>query len=509
MMIIVTIVCYFTALLIIARITGRKGNSNAIFFKAENKSPWYIVAFGMIGASISGVTFVSVPGMVRGMDMTYMQTVLGFFFGYMIVAHVLLPLYYKLNLTSIYTYLGNRIGIHTYRTGSFFFLLSRMLGTAAKLYLVCLILHTYVFREMGVPFWAIAAGAVALVWVYTQKSGIKTIVWTDTLQTLCVFVAVIFIIISIARQLDLGLGGMVQEIAANPHSRIFVFDDWVSRQNFFKQFFSGIFIVIVMTGLDQDMMQKNLTCRNLKEAQKNMYTYGFSFIPLNLLFLSLGVLLLILAERMQLQLPAINDDILPMFATEGHLGQSVLVLFTIGIIAAAFSNSDSALTSMTTSFCIDILNTDKDPEEVALRKRRRVHLVMSVVLVAFICFFRLVNNQSIIDAIYVIASYTYGPLLGMFAFGLFTRWNTRDKWVPYIAVASPLICYALNWAVSRYTPYRFGYELLILNGMLTFAGMTAGARRPARSHTGGEAPRPGSHAGGEAPQPGSHAESNK
>lgn len=471
MMILITIICYFSVLLIIARITGKKGGSNAAFFKGENKSPWYIVAFGMIGASISGVTFVSVPGMVRIMDMTYLQTVFGFFFGYIIVAHVLLPLYYKLNLTSIYTYLGERIGLRAYRTGSMFFLLSRMLGTAAKLYLVCLILYNFVFADMNVPFWAIAAGAVFLVWVYTQKSGIKTIVWTDTLQTLCLIAALIFIIIAVTRQLDLNFAETVEVIKENEHSRIFVFDDWMSRQNFFKQFISGIFIVIVMTGLDQDMMQKNLTCRNLKEAQKNMYTYGFSFIPLNFLFLCLGILLLVLASQTNTILPEVNDNILPMFATQGYLGQPVLVLFTIGIIAAAFSNSDSALTSMTTSFCIDILDTGKDAEETARKKRQKVHIVMSVVLVAFICFFRLVNNDTIIDAIYVIASYTYGPLLGMFAFGLFTRRITKDKWVPYIAIISPVICYLMDYTAKTYTDYRFGYEILMINGILTFMGL--------------------------------------
>ena len=266
MMILVTIICYFAALLLIARITGHKGGSNAAFFKGENKSPWYVVSFGMIGASISGVTFVSVPGMIRGMDMTYMQTVFGFFFGYMVVAHVLLPLYYRLNLTSIYGYLGTRIGTHAYRTGSFFFLLSRMLGTAAKLYLVCLILHTYVFQEMHIPFWLIAVGSVALVWIYTHKSGITTIVWTDTLQTFCLIAALIFIIYFTVQKLGLDFSGIIRTIQGSEHSRIFVFDDWISRQNFFKQFFSGIFIVIVMTGLDQDMMQKNLSCRNLREA---------------------------------------------------------------------------------------------------------------------------------------------------------------------------------------------------------------------------------------------------
>jgi sodium:solute symporter family protein len=427
----------------------------------------------MIGASISGVTFVSVPGMVRSMDMTYMQTVFGFFFGYLVVAHVLLPMYYRLNLTSIYSYLGTRIGVQTYRTGAFFFLLSRMLGTAAKLYLVCLILHTYVFGHMGIPFWAIAAGSVALVWVYTHKSGIKTIVWTDTLQTFCLIAALISIIYFTIQKLDTGDGGIMTMIGNSPHSRVFVFDDWMSRQNFFKQFLSGIFIVIVMTGLDQDMMQKNLSCKNLREAQKNMYCYGFSFIPLNLLFLCLGILLLTLAGQMNLALPEVNDDILPLFATQGYLGQTVLVLFTIGIIAAAFSNSDSALTAMTTSVCVDLLRTDRDVEEVALRRRGKVHITLSVILVFFICLVEALNSKSVIDAIYIIASYTYGPLLGMFAFGLFTRRRTRDRWVPFIAVVSPILCYALDRFVMQSYGYKFGYELLMLNGMLTFAGMYA------------------------------------
>lgn len=470
-MILITIICYFAVLLIIARITGRKGGSDAAFFKGENKSPWYVVSFGMIGASISGVTFVSVPGMVRGMDMTYMQTVLGFFFGYLVVAHLLLPLYYRLNLTSIYTYLGTRIGNRAYRTGSLFFLLSRMLGTAAKLYLVCLILYTYVFSAMGVPFWTIAAGAVTLVWVYTHKSGIKTIVWTDTLQTFCLIAALVSIIFVTVSHLQLNFGGIVQTISESSYSRIFVFDDWVSRQNFFKLFFSGIFIVIVMTGLDQDMMQKNLSCRNLREAQKNMYCYGFSFVPLNFLFLCLGILLITLAGKDGIALPTVNDDILPMFATQGYLGEGVLVLFTIGIIAAAFSNSDSALTAMTTSFCVDILRTGKDAEAVALRKRNRVHVLFSVLLVLFICFFRVVNESSVIDTIYVIASYTYGPLLGMFAFGLFTKRNTKDKYVPYIAVAAPVICYLADSMTLRVLGYKFGYEMLMINGMLTFAGL--------------------------------------
>jgi len=469
--ILLTIALYFGILLTIARITGRKGGSNAAFFKGENKSPWYIVSFGMIGASISGVTFVSVPGMVRGIDMTYMQTVFGFFFGYLIVAHVLLPLYYKLNLTSIYTYLGTRIGNRAYKTGASFFLLSRLIGAAAKLYLVCLILYTYVFQHWNVPFWSIAAVTVFLIWLYTKKSGIKTIIWTDTVLTFCLLAALVLIIIETAQILHLDFGGVVSAIQHNEHFRIFEFNDWQSRQNFFKQFFSGIFIVIVMTGLDQDMMQKNLSCKNLKEAQKNMYCYGFSFIPVNFLFLCLGILLLVLGQSMNLTLPALADDILPMFAAQGYLGPSVLILFSIGIIAASFSSSDSALTSLTTSFCVDILGIDKESEEVATKKRRRVHFGMSVALVLVIIIFQIVNNKSVIDAIYTIASYTYGPLLGLFAFGLFTRLQPRDKYVPYVAVASPVICYTISSLVEQHTGYKFGYEMLMFNGALTFAGL--------------------------------------
>ena len=473
MMILLTIVCYFATLLLIARFTERRGGSDAAFFKGENRSPWYIVSFGMIGASISGVTFISVPGMVRDMDMTYMQMVFGFFFGYLVVAHLLLPLYYRLNLTSIYSYLKERIGIQSYRTGSIFFLLSRMLGTATKLYLVCLILHTYIFKDMGIPFWLIATVAVGLVWVYTHKSGIRTIVWTDTLQTLCLIIALIYITFFVTDALGLGWNNVVQTIAQNEHSRLFAFNDWMSSQNFFKQFFSGVFIVIVMTGLDQDMMQKSLSCRNLREAQKNMYCYGFAFIPLNLLFLSLGILLLLLAQQMNLALPTTNDDILPMFATQGYLGQVVLVLFTIGIVAASFSNSDSALTAMTTSVCIDLLDTAKENKEVARRKRERVHITLSILLILFICSIEALHSKSVIDAIYTIASYTYGPLLGMFTFGLFTKRITKDQWVPLIAILSPILCYLLSELTEQQTGYRFGYELLIANGALTFAGMYA------------------------------------
>ncbi|MDR0939542.1 MAG: sodium:solute symporter [Mediterranea sp.] len=473
MLVLVIILAYFAVLLLIARLAGRRGDTSAAFFRGSNRSPWYVVSFGMIGASISGVTFVSVPGMVRQMDMTYLQTVFGFFFGYLVVAHVLLPLYYRLNLTSIYAYLGTRLGQRSYRTGSFFFLLSRMLGTAAKLYLVCLILHTYVFADAGIPFWPIAVGSVALVWVYTHRSGIKTIVWTDSLQTFCLVAALALIIYYTVKELGLDWSGIVGTVGESAHSRIFVLDDWMSRQHFAKQFLSGIFIVVVMTGLDQDMMQKNLSCRDLRDAQKNMYCYGFAFIPLNFLLLALGVLLLALAGKQHIALPPLGDDILPMFATQGYLGQPVLVLFTIGIIAATFSNADSALTAMTTSVCVDWLRTDRDDERVARHKRRRAHLALAALLALSVCLVEALGSQSVIDAIYVIASYTYGPLLGMFAFGLFTRRLPRDRWVPHVAVASPLLCYAISWWAERQFGYKFGYELLMLNGTLTFAGLWA------------------------------------
>lgn len=468
--ILLTIVIYFGLLLLVSRLTSRNSGNDA-FFRGNRCSPWYVVSFGMVGASLSGVTFVSVPGMVRGIDMTYMQTCFGFFFGYLIIAHVLLPLYYKLNLTTIYTYLGDRIGKYSYKTGASFFLLSKMIGAAARLYLVCLILQHYVFDEYHIPFVVTAVGIVILIWLYTRRSGIRTIVWTDSVQTLCLLLALGLILYEVTKQLDLDFSGVVQTIKENEHSRIFVFDDRQSKQNFFKQFFSGIFITIVMTGLDQDMMQKNLSCKNLREAQKNMYCYGISFVPVNFLFLSLGILLLLLASRMNITLPAAGDDILPLFAAEGRLGFAVLVFFTIGIIAAAFSSADSALTALTTSFCIDIIGIGNRPKEEAERTRKVVHFFISVVFIGFILLFKAVNNKSVIDAIYIIASYTYGPLLGLFVFGLFTKMQPRDRFVPYVAIASPLLCYAIDRMVYAYTGYQFGYEMLMFNGLLTFMGL--------------------------------------
>lgn len=467
------IAIYFGILLLIAWITGRKSTSNDAFFLGNRKSPWYIVSIGMIGTSLSGVTFVSVPGMVRSIDMTYMQTVFGFFFGYILIAKVLLPLYYKLKLTSIYSYLGDRIGKRSYKTGASFFLLSKIVGAAARLYLVVLILQHYVFSTWNIPFWVTVIISIFLVWLYTYRSGIKTIIWTDTLQALCLIAMLVVIIWKVKDAMELDMGGMVQTLTENPHFRIFEFNDWHSTQHFVKQFFSGIFITIVMTGLDQDMMQKNLSCKSLKDAQKNMYTYGFAFTPVNFLFLALGVLLLSLASQKNIELPALNDDILPMFCTSGILGHSILIFFTIGIIAAAFSSADSALTALTTSFCVDILGVEKEEANKAKRTRLMVHLLISALFAIIILIFKAVNSRSVIDAIYMIASYTYGPLLGLFVFGLFTKKQPRDKYVPYTCILSPLICFATDYLVKQHTGYAFGYEMLMLNGAITFFGLWA------------------------------------
>ena len=453
--------------MLVSRLTSRRSDNDA-FYRGNRHSPWYVVAFGMIGASISGITFVSVPGMVANADMTYMQTCLGFILGYFAVAFILLPVYYKHNLTTIYSFLQKRLGNRSYRTGATFFLLSKMTGAAARFYVVCFILHRFVFADMRVPFALTAVAMVALIWLYTRRSGIKTLVWTDSLQTLCMFAALVLIIYNVVDDMGMSVGEAVRAIVADSHSRMFVFDDWMSRQNFWKQFLSGIFIVIVMTGLDQDMMQKNLTCKSLADAKKDMCTYGFAFVPANLLFLALGVLLMMMLGRYGMQMPTKGDDLLPMFAASGMLGNGVVVLFTIGIVAASFSSADSALTAMTTSFCVDMCGKPDDE-----RLRKRVHVCMAVVFILCVLLFELVNSQSVLDAIYTLCGYTYGPLLGLFAYALITKRGVNDRAVPAIAVASPVICFAADWLTSHYTSYRFGYELLMLNGLLTFIGLWA------------------------------------
>ena len=465
MIILLSVLIYFGLLLAFSRLTTR-GSSNDTFFRANRRSPWYMVAFGMVGASISGVTFVSVPGMVGASDMTYLQTCMGFILGYIVVAFVLLPIYYRYDLTTIYTFLRLRLGRCSYLSGASFFLLSKMTGAAARFYVVCIILQEFVFDSMGIPFYITVPLLVVPIWLYTRRGGVKTLVWTDTFQTLCMFAALILIIVHVTDALDMSLGQAMGAVMDSGHSRVFVFDDWVSRQNFWKQFFSGVFIVVVMTGLDQDMMQKNLTCKTLREAQKDMCSYGVAFLPANALFLSLGVLLMMLAQRTGVS--ASGDHLLPAFAASGELGMAVVVFFTIGIVAASFSSADSALTALTTSYCVDICERPEDE-----RLRRRAHVGIAVVFVAFILLFRMLNSTSVIDAIYVLCSYTYGPLLGLFAFGLLTRRAVNDRLVPYVCLASPILCYALDITAQHLWGYRFGYELLMINGAFTFAGLWA------------------------------------
>lgn len=468
MLIIITVLLYFAALMLFSRITARHGDNNQTFFRANRRSPWYMVAFGMIGASISGITFVSVPGMTMFTGMTYVQMCIGFIIGYFAVAFVLLPVYYRLNLTTIYTYLKERLGMRSYKTGAWFFLISKMTGAAVRFYVVCIILQRFVLDAIGVPFALTVVAMVALIWLYTRRGGIKTLVWTDTFQTTCMFAALILIIYNVMGQLGMSATDTVKAIATDEHSRMFVMDDWISKQNFWKQFLSGAFVVIVMTGLDQDMMQKNLTCRTLREAQKDMCTYGFAFVPANILFMALGILLMQLAQKDGIALPASGDELLPMFAATGRLGSTVVVLFTIGIVAASFSSADSALTALTTSYCVDIRQREGDEQ-----LRRRAHIGIAVVFGLFILLFKTLNSTSVIDAIYILCSYTYGPLLGLFAFGLFTRRKPCDKLVPYIAVASPIVCFALEKTATQCWGYKFGYELLMINGLLTFMGLYA------------------------------------
>jgi len=473
--ILVIIAIYFGVLMLISYLTSRKGSGNDAFFRANKSSKWYVVAIAMIGTSISGVTFVSVPGMVRNLDMSYMQMVLGFFFGYLVIAYVLLPLYYRLNLTTIYGYLEQRFGRKSYKTGAWFFLLSKIVGAAARLYLVAFILQTLVFEAWDIPFVITVIGIILVIWLYSHKSGIKTIIWTDWLQTILFLIALVLIVWQVSARLNFNISDTFVAIKNSPHSRIFVFDDWGSTQNFFKQFFSGMFITIVMTGLDQDQMQKNLTIRTLKDAQKNVVSYGLAFAPINFLFLSLGVLLIIFAEQNGIVLPEVSDNILPVIASE-YLGPGVLSIFIVGIVAAAFSSADSALTALTTSFCVDILDMKalsqtKEQEKKDVKTRRIVHIGISVVFVLIILIIEAIGSDSIITAIYKLASYTYGPLLGLYCFGLYSKVKPNDMYVPYVAIVAPILCFIIEMMMKQLYNYQVGYELLLINGLITGLGL--------------------------------------
>jgi Na+/proline symporter len=464
---------YFGLLVAIARFTGRKAD-NASFFLGNKKSPWPVVAFGMVGASLSGVTFISVPGWVNTSQFSYMQMVLGYIPGYLVVAFVLLPLYYRLNLTSIYSYLETRFGAYSYKTGAWFFLLSRMIGSAFRLYLVAVVLQIAVFDKLSfeVPFALSVFITVLLIWLYTYRGGIKTIIWTDMLQTAFMLLAVGISIYAISTQLGLDAKGLVSAVKDGPYSQIFFFDDSHDAKFFFKQFIAGMFITITMTGLDQDMMQKNLSCRNIRDAQKNMLSFTVVLVLVNLMFLTLGALLYTFAQAKGIALPEKGDQLYPMLAVDGYLGPIVGMLFVLGLIAAAYSSADSALTALTTSYSVDIMGIQRYDEATARHKRTLVHIGMSLGLVVVILIFKAVNNDSVISQVFTAAGYTYGPLLGLYAFGLFTKKPVRDRLVPFIAVASPL----LAWVFSYYAPvwfngYQVGFELLLINASITIAGL--------------------------------------
>jgi Na+/proline symporter len=457
-LILTIIALYFVGLIVISYLTG-KNDSNETFFLGNKQSPWYIVSFGMIGATLSGVTFISVPGWVADSQFSYMQMILGMTAGYLVIANILMPIYYRMNLTSIYAYLGDRFGEVTHKTGAFFFLLSRTIGASFRLYLVANVMQIAIFDAWNVPFWLTVSLTIVLIWIYTFRSGIKTIIWTDTLQTLFMLSAVGVSIWLISDKMGLGLIDLTQTISQSEYSKMFF---WEGKQNFIKQFLSGAFLAIVMTGLDQDMMQKNLSCRSLSEAKKNMYSFSVALIVVNVFFLALGALLYLYAQQIGLDIPK-GDDLFPLVALQGDLGLGVGVFFILGLIAAAYSSADSALTSLTTSFCVDFLDVEK--KENSRKTRKYVHIAFSMLLVVAILIFKAINDDSVISALFKVAGYTYGPLLGLFAFGIFTKWSVRDKAVPIVAFLSPVAAYILQ----LYIP--FGFELLMINGGITFLGL--------------------------------------
>jgi solute:Na+ symporter, SSS family len=474
--ILLLILCYFAVLILFSSIISRKDEGNEAFFKANKNSPWYLVAFGMIGASLSGVTFISVPGKVEASQFVYFQLVLGYIVGYLVIGTVLLPLYYRLNLTSIYTYLGDRFGRNAYKTGAWFFIISRTVGSNLRLMLVADVLQTLVFDKLNVPYALTVTATIALIWVYTNKSGIKTILWTDTLQTLFMLIAVVVCIVTVSQDLGLNINTISGFIAESEFSKTFFFDEVSSPNYFWKQFLSGAFIAIVMTGLDQDMMQKNLTCRSLKDAQKNMFWFTIVLTFVNLLFLIMGLLFTEYALKYNIE--AHKDQLFPILANE-YLGIGVAFFFILGLIAAAYSSADSALTSLTTSFSIDILEIEKKYDkvkQVVIRKQiHKMFVLISIVVILGFKYF--VEDASIIDKVLKFAGFTYGPLLGLYSFGLFTQWKVKDKWVPIVAIFAVISSVILNLNSKAWFGFEFGFEILIVNGILTFVGLLSIAKK--------------------------------
>lgn len=466
--IVTVLLAYFALLLFISKITSDDdGNEN--FFVGKRQSPWYIVAFGMIGASLSGVTFISVPGWVATSQFSYFQMVLGYLVGYAVIATILLPLYYRLNLTSIYSYLEDRFGFWSYKSGAFYFLLSRTIGASFRLFLVANVLQILVFDAWNIPFAVTVALTIALIWVYTHKAGIKTIIWTDTLQTLFMIVAVILCFYYVADAMDFSLLKAVEQISLSEYSKTYFWDDASSASFFPKKFLAGAFIAIVMTGLDQDMMQKNLSCPNIKDAQKNMFWFSIVLVFVNLLFLGLGALLYLFAN--QYGITATGDDLFATVAMHDVMPMAVGLFFLLGLIAAAYSSADSALTSLTTSFCVDFLDIEKKDSNKQVSIRKRTHVLFSFILFLVILIFKLINDESVISALFKVAGYTYGPLLGMYAFGLFTKWKIKDNLIIPVVLLAPILSYILQAKAPDWWGFHFGFELLIVNGFLCFLGM--------------------------------------
>ncbi|SHJ31913.1 transporter, SSS family [Arenibacter nanhaiticus] len=468
--------CYFLMLLAISYFTG-KNDSNADFFKAGKQSPWYLVAFGMVGASLSGVTFISVPGWVETSQFSYMQVVFGYLAGYVVIAYLLLPLYYKLNVTSIYEYLEGRFGIVSYKTGAFFFFISRVLGASFRLFLVAIVLQQFVFDAWNVPFELTVTLSILLIWIYTFRGGIKTIVWTDTLQTLFMLISVGLSIYFINQKIGWDFSEFLASAELKQYSKILFTDDFFNKTHFIKSFIGGMFITICMTGLDQDMMQKNLTCKSLKDAQKNVLSFSVVLIVVNFVFLLLGALLFIYAAKNSIAIPLMDgtpkpDLLFPEIALNSDLGIIVAITFMLGLIAAAYSSADSALTALTTSFCVDFLNINKKPENTQKSIRKKTHIGMSVLLIIVIVIFKHVLDKNVIDGLLTVATYTYGPLLGLFSFGIFTRYNIKDQFAWVVALTSVvLIVLIANIPKEALGGYEVGYELLPLNGLITFIGL--------------------------------------
>lgn len=475
------VVGYFIVLLVIAYFTSRKSTDNDTFFIANRNSKWYLVAFGMIGTSISGVTFISVPGTVSSDAFSYFQFVLGNAVGYVIIATVLMPVYYRLKLTSIYTYLEHRFGFWAYKTGAFFFLVSRIIGSAFRLFLVAIVLQHFIFDTWHIPFWVTVAVSLLLIWTYTFRGGLKTIIITDTIQTVFLVASVLLSIWFIGRSMHLSLGGLFDTVKNSSYSKIFFFDHFLGdKRTFVKYFLGGIGVAVAMTGLDQDLMQKNLSCRNLRDAKKNMFSFTGIFVLVNIFFLSVGALLYIYAKARHIPIPARSDYLFPEIAFH-HLGAVAAIIFILGLTAATFATTDSALTALTTSFCVDFLGMNRKsdiPGRKLERTRKGVHVAFSVIFLLVVIGFKYLVSEAVVKAIFTVASYTYGPLLGIFLFGILTRRGVRDKWVPVVCVLSPLVCWLLD-AHSRawFGGYVFSFELLLVNGLLTFAGMAVIMRK--------------------------------